>query len=152
MSVTVTVADYAKAFPEIRAIRAAVFQVEQGVSEELEFDGKDETATHLLARSTSNQQAIGTARIRFLSQNQAKIERLAVLKEARGSGAGQALMEAAIAFLADQGVAEALIHAQAYLQAFYEKLGFVPEGDIFDEAGIPHLKMRKRLRQNANQQ
>jgi predicted GNAT family N-acyltransferase len=33
------------------------------------------------------------------------------------------------------------IHAQEYLQSFYEKLGFLREDDIFDEAGIPHIKM-----------
>jgi predicted GNAT family N-acyltransferase len=28
---------------------------------------------------------------------------------------------------------------------FYLRLGYVEEGSVFDEAGIPHIAMRKRL-------
>lgn len=130
-------------FPGIQSVRYSVFQVEQGVSAELEFDGQDETATHFIALLDGK--VVGTVRVRFLENNLAKIERLAVLQEARGSGTGRALMEKALAFLTDQDVSEVVIHAQAYLNGFYESLGFVPEGERFEEAGIPHVKMRKRL-------
>jgi predicted GNAT family N-acyltransferase len=38
-----------------------------------------------------------------------------------------------------------VIHSQEYIKSFYQKLGFVEEGEIFEEAGIPHVKMRKSL-------
>jgi predicted GNAT family N-acyltransferase len=141
--ITIRLAEMPIDFPGIQAVRYSVFQLEQGVSAELEFDGQDETAIHFIALMDS--QVVGTARVRFLGDNLAKIERLAVLQEARGSGTGRALMEKALKFLTERQVAEVLIHAQAYLKGFYESLGFVPEGELFEEAGIPHVKMRKRL-------
>ena len=68
--------------------------------------------------------AVGTARIRNLDSKTAKIERLAVLKEARGQGIGTKLMTKALAFLTDQGYEEVIIHAQAYIKGLYEKMGF----------------------------
>lgn len=141
--ITIRLAEMPIDFPGIQAVRYSVFQLEQGVSAELEFDGQDEAATHFVA--LMNSKVIGTVRVRFLGDNFAKIERLAVLQEARGSGAGRALMKEALEFLTERDVSEVLIHAQAYLKGFYESLGFVAEGKLFEEAGIPHFKMRKRL-------
>lgn len=141
--ITIRLAEMPIDFPKIHPVRYSVFQVEQGVSAELEFDGQDEAATHFIALLDSK--VVGTVRVRFLGDNLAKIERLAVLQEARGSGTGRALMEKALGFLIEQDVSEVVIHAQAYLKGFYESLGFVPEGELFEEAGIRHVKMRKRL-------
>ena len=41
------------------------------------------------------------------------------------------------------GFAEVLLHAQQEVIPFYERLGYRGEGEIFEEAGIPHLAMRK---------
>lgn len=141
--IVIRLAEMSIDFPKVQSVRYSVFQVEQGVSAELEFDGQDEVATHFIAWLDGK--AVGTVRVRFLGDNLAKIERLAVLLEARGTGTGRALMEKALGFLTERDVSEVLIHAQAYLQGFYESLGFAAEGERFEEAGIPHVKMRKRL-------
>lgn len=140
---TVKLAKLPNDFPAISAIRSTVFQREQGVDADLEFDGKDEEAFHFLAYV--NDRPVGTARIRFLDASTAKLERLAVLAESRKQGIGKQIMQAAIAFLGEKNVSEIRIHAQEPVKEFYEQLGFVAEGDRFDEAGIPHIKMRKRL-------
>ncbi|MGH2412154.1 MAG: GNAT family N-acetyltransferase [Microcystaceae cyanobacterium] len=128
----------------IQTIRRLVFQEEQGVTATLEFDGQDETADHLL--SDLNGQPVGTARIRKLDRQTAKIERLAVLPTARGKGIGKKLMGAALDAIAqDKQVEKVVINAQEYVTGLYEKLGFQQIGDRFDEAGIPHVKMVKRL-------
>nr|MDJ0601371.1 GNAT family N-acetyltransferase [Crocosphaera sp.] len=89
---------------------------------------------------------VGTARIRYIDKNTAKIERLAVLSQARGQGIGTALMEAAIAFIKEQkNYQKIVIHAQVYIQSLYEKLGFKPIGDRFTEAEIVHIKMVKLI-------
>ncbi|MGK7888401.1 MAG: GNAT family N-acetyltransferase [Leptolyngbyaceae cyanobacterium] len=151
---TIRCVNYAEAIAPIQAIRRQVFQEEQGVSAELEFDGNDEAAIHLLAYQ--GDRAVGTTRIRYLSgasipipadvslQNSevvAKIERVAVLPEYRGQKIGQQLMEGAIAYLTQQQITAIKLNAQLSVQLFYEHLGFQPQGEVFDEAGIPHITM-----------
>ncbi|MGQ4645866.1 GNAT family N-acetyltransferase [Lyngbya aestuarii] len=135
--------DYLEGQTAIKAVRIQVFQVEQGVAPSLEFDGEDQAAKHILAYLDN--QPIGTVRIRYLDNQTAKIERLAVLSHARGQGIGKQLMEKAVEIAANQGIKEVVIHAQEYVQSLYQKLGFTLEGERFDEAGIPHVKMRKKL-------
>ena len=130
----------------IQSIRRQVFQMEQGVPPELEFDREDETATHFLVYHGEN--AIGTARIRYLeSDNEhdpliAKIERVSVLADYRGQGIGQQLMEVAIAHLRHRGITHIKLNAQLQVQAFYKRLGFSPCGPVFEEAGMAHIAMR----------
>ena len=142
-NLVIKVADFSLDFPAIQHIRSLVFQLEQGVDAALEFDGKDETAHHLLAYLDG--QPVGTARIRMLDDHTAKIERVAVLKMARGTGIGKHLMLEALTFLKHTQMLEARIHAQTAVQDFYQRLGFETEGEIFSEAGIPHVKMKKLL-------
>lgn len=138
------IAELPAELPQIFQVRYLVFQVEQGVDPSLEFDGADDSATHILAYL--EEKPVGTARMRFLDAQTAKVERVAVLQAARGLGIGKKIMETAIDFLAQAGVSEVRIHAQEHVRVFYENMGFQPEGEIFEEAGIPHVKMRKLLR------
>ena len=128
----------------IQAIRRSVFQIGQGVEPALDFDGQDETSEQIIAYVDN--QPVGTARIRFLDDKTAKIERLAVLSIARGQGIGKKIMETAIDVIAKKDVQEVLIHAQEYIKGLHQQLGFEQEGERFEEAAIPHVKMRKKLR------
>ncbi|MBW4637453.1 MAG: GNAT family N-acetyltransferase [Gloeocapsa sp. UFS-A4-WI-NPMV-4B04] len=129
--------------PAIQKIRRLVFQTEQGVEPELDFDGQDETSEQIIAYFDS--QPVGTARIRYLNNQTAKIERLAVLSTARGQGIGKKIMEKAIEIVAHKNIQEVLIHAQEYIKGLHQQLGFEQEGEEFEEAGITHVKMRKKL-------
>lgn len=142
--VIIRIAQIPAEFPAIAAIRKTVFQEEQAVDPILEFDGKDETSAHLIAYL--NHQAVGTARIRYLDQQTAKIERLAVLSVARGQGIGRKIMEKALEVVASYNISEVIIHAQVYIKSLYQTLDFIEVGDIFLEAGIPHIEMRKKLK------
>ena len=126
-----------------RALRRTVFVEEQGVSETDEVDGLDDTAIHLLA--FVDDRPVGTARI-LLKGAVGKIGRVCVLPEARGTGLGAALIRAALDNLRTlPGLTEAYLGAQTQATVFYEKLGFVVEGDEFLDAGIPHRHMRRAL-------
>jgi ElaA protein len=125
------------------SIRETVFVDEQKVDLPLEFDGLDDDAEHLLAEL--NRKPAGTLRLRRVDDETGKIERVAVLKEARGRAIGAALMKAAVAKLRDDGVRRAKLHAQTHALEFYAKLGFVAYGDVFDEDGIPHKAMLLEL-------
>lgn len=135
--------DYNQELKQIQAIRIAVFQQEQNVPAELEFDGQDERSQHLLAYL--DDRPVGTARIRSLNEGTAKIERLAVLPTARGKGIGTEIMKRAIEIALDRQYTEVIVHAQKYIQNMYEKLGFDRVGNDFEEASILHVKMIKKL-------
>jgi predicted GNAT family N-acyltransferase len=136
---------YAEAIAPLQMIRRQVFQVEQCIAPELEFDGKDDEAEHLLAFWNNN--PVGTLRIRYLPPFTAQIERLAVLPIARGQGIGTLLMEKAIAHIQSQAQWEWIhLNAQTQVQDLYKKLGFQTIGESFEEAGIPHIQMVKYLK------
>lgn len=136
---TIKVADFQRDFEAIQMIRTRVFQIEQGVDAALEFDGLDADAVHFLAYI--GQDAVGTSRIRFIAQQRAKMERLAVLPELRKYGVGRKIVESVLEFLANKNITSLQIHAQTAVVGFYQKLGFATEGEEFEEAGIPHIKM-----------
>jgi predicted GNAT family N-acyltransferase len=126
-------------------IRFAVFVDEQQVLPELELDEYDAEAIHLLVLDSATGEAIGTARIVDKGNGVAKIGRVAILKEWRGRGIGDALMRAALEIARAAGHTSAILDAQTYVIPFYEKLGFIAEGPEFDDAGIPHRRMRRHL-------
>jgi predicted GNAT family N-acyltransferase len=120
------------------ALRRTVFVDEQKVPEELEVDGLDDEAVHLLA--TVDGRPVGTARL-FAKGDTGKIGRVCVLREARGAGVGVALIRAAVEELRGLGLRRAKLGSQVQAIPFYEKLGFAAEGPVYDDAGIPHRDM-----------
>ncbi len=128
---------------ESLALRRRVFIEEQGVPEADELDGRDGECTHFLARDVRGA-AVGCARLRPYG-GKLKVERVAVLPELRGSGLGRALMDAVEERARTLRRGSLFLHAQVAVVGFYEKLGWVSVGDVFEEAGIAHRKMEKRL-------
>jgi predicted GNAT family N-acyltransferase len=130
--------DLEKAF----AIRTTVFVEEQHCPPELEREN-EEVSTHFLA--TINQEPAGACRWRKTDAGY-KLERFAVLKAYRGQKVGQALVAAVLADLPDEAT---YIYLNSQLDAvgLYAKFGFQVEGNQFEEAGIQHFKMVKRLRE-----
>ncbi|RJK97285.1 GNAT family N-acetyltransferase [Paracoccus aestuarii] len=120
------------------ALRRTVFIEEQSVPEADEMDDLDADAIHLLARD--GDRPVATARL-LIKGDIGKIGRVCVLADQRGTGLGAALMQAAIDALIARGVREAHLGSQVHAMGFYEKLGFVAEGPVYDDAGIPHRDM-----------
>lgn len=126
-------------------VRDVVFIQEQNVPVELEHDEYDTDALHILAIDTKTKEPVGTARILDKGDGVAKIGRVAVLKEYRGHGIGQALMEAVFKTTRELRFTSLILDSQVPVIPFYENLGFVAEGGVFDDAGIPHRRMTKTL-------
>lgn len=124
-------------------IRKAVFVAEQAVPLELEMDEYDDLAAHFLLRDAGGA-PLATARL-LDKHGLAKIGRVAVVKEARGQGLGLMLMQFVLDEAQKRGFTEAVLDSQTYAIPFYERLGFTAEGDEFDDAGIPHFLMRRKL-------
>ncbi len=125
--------------PGLRQVRRAVFIIEQGVSEQDEWDDEDVVSTHVLA--TRNRDPVGTGRL----TPDGKIGRLAVLSELRGRGLGAQILSMLVQEAAHRGLKTVYLHAQVQALPFYQKYGFVAEGGVFNEAGIPHRRMRRAI-------
>lgn len=124
-------------------LRRIVFIEEQNVPEAEELDGLDDQSIHLLAELEGR--AIGSARLMRMDET-GKIGRVCVLKEARGTGAGAALIRHALGYFAAQhGVTRVKLGAQTHALNFYERLGFTAFGPEYLDAGIPHQDMEIRL-------
>ncbi len=122
-------------------IRKQVFIKEQGVPSDLEWDGLDQDAVHLLA-VTPTQQAVGTVRI----LNDGHIGRMAVLDEWRNQGIGRQLLKQILEVARQLGLEQVFLAAQTTAVDFYSRYGFIPEGKVFMDAGIAHRNMRLILR------
>lgn len=131
---------------EAKAIRQRVFVQEQGVNEEREHDEYDAImpgCTHILLRHEGK--VVGTGRIRVLPDGIGKLERICVLNECRGSGAGAMITAALESIASEQGLTRAKLGGQIQAKGFYEKLGYIVVSEPFIDEGIPHVMMEKQL-------
>jgi len=133
-------ADYTVDFKDLRSIREPVFVEEQKVPLEEEWDALDPQCRHVIARDGEHR-PIGTGRL----TPEHKIGRMAVLKQWRGKGVGEALLRALIDQARSDGLREVTLNSQVDAIGFYEKFGFLPYGERFEEAGIQHQAMRLEL-------
>jgi len=124
-------------------VRRQVFVREQGISEDLVFDGHDREALHMVVKD--GERVIGSARVQFLTDNQAKLERMAILERYRRKGIGKEMLLFLDTAWKDKQVQQVIIHAQLEVVPFYKLCGFDQFGSPFREAGIKHIKMRKQV-------
>ncbi|MEE9142872.1 MAG: GNAT family N-acetyltransferase [Gammaproteobacteria bacterium] len=140
MACQISLADWKTNEEAIRSVRDAVFVREQNIPAFCEYDGCDPTCVHVVANGTDGG-TIGTGRL----SEDGRIGRIAVVASHRGSGVGRAMLEQLIRTASDNGLDQVFLHAQTVAVRFYEQLGFVAEGPVFDEDGIPHRRMAKQL-------
>ena len=124
-------------------VRRQVFVEEQGILENVVFDGNEGEAMHMVVKD--GERVIGTARVRFPEVRQAKLERMAVLKPFRCRGAGEGMVSFLVGELKKKQIEKVVLHAQHTVVGFYKLCGFDALGAPFEEAGIEHLKMERKL-------
>ena len=145
MATYIEIADWATLQDAAAQVRVAVFVHEQGVPAEEEWDFDDATAVHAVLFDTSGQ-ALGTARLLQPQAGVAKIGRMAVMREHRGQGFGQRLLQAMVSMARYRHDQEVVLSAQRSAEGFYAQYGFEAVGEPYDEVGIPHVAMRLALR------
>lgn len=129
-------------FEPALSLRTRVFVEEQDVPMDREVDGKDPDATHFLVRDP---EAVAVARARDYD-GALKVERVAVASESRGKGYGDTVMDAVESWAAEEGYDRLVLDAQVPVVGFYERRGYtVQDDEPFDDAGIPHRRMAKRI-------
>ena len=142
--------------PALYALRHDVFVVGQGVPVDLERDALDAAADHAVALDPAGA-VVGTGRLvdgRIDQEGRLEpdsagtvgtIGRMAVAAAARGTGTGRAVLDLLVGRAVERGLPVVELHAQVHALAFYERAGFTPFGEVYLEAGIEHLGMRRAL-------
>jgi predicted GNAT family N-acyltransferase len=137
------------------ALRHEVFVVGQDVPPDLERDELDAAAEHVVA--LDDDRIVGTGRLvdgrigadlRLVPGTPGTIGtigRMAVAASARGAGVGRALLDLLVERAQSLGLPAVELHAQLHAKDFYERAGFEQFGDVYLEAGIEHVGMRKEL-------
>lgn len=124
---------------DAKLIRTQVFICEQGITEADEWDDQDLISQHFVIYDQD--QPIATARL--LENN--SVGRVAVLKAYRGQGLGQMIMLEIISYAQKQHRSVLTLSSQVHAISFYENLGFIVQGNSYDECGIPHIEMTMSL-------
>lgn len=129
-------ADWSVDEAAIARVRREIFVEEQAVPEELEWEALDPECTWFIAQAESGE-VVGIVRL----TPEARIGRMAVLASWRRMGVGAALLAAALDAARRQGFASVRLSAQTHALPFYARHGFQPEGEVYQDAGIPHIAM-----------
>ena len=137
---TVSLVSWHDGKPLLKSVREEVFIREQGVPAKLEWDGLDKGCRHALALS-HNGNAIGCGRM----MDNGHIGRIAVLPQWRKQKVGTAIMEAFLDYARTHDYPQVDVDAQVYAVPFYQGFDFIEQGEVFMDAGLPHIKMFLKL-------
>src|SRR5438477_321255 len=124
------------------AVRIAVFVEEQQIPREEELDDLDASAVHCVGYDDGVPVAAGRL---VAADGYGKIGRMAVLPTHRGHGIGRAVLDKLEREAASRGLPMVKLSAQLSAAGFYDRAGYERVGDVYDEVGIPHIAMEKRL-------
>ena len=123
-------------------LRREVFVGEQGVSEADEFDGREEECVHVLAIDAGR--VVGCCRL-LPDGERVKLGRMVVAADRRREGIAAAMLAEADRQAAALGATLITLSAQTYVVSLYEQAGYEVTSGTFDEVGIQHVRMEKRL-------
>lgn len=139
-SIAIVETSWARDRDRLLAVRFNVFVEEQGVPDELEEDNDDPGALHLMALDTEGE-AVATSRM----LKDGHIGRMAVLAGHRGLGIGTAMLARLLELARTRGLQHVWLNAQCSAIDFYRRAGFKVIGGVFDDASIPHQRMKKTM-------
>lgn len=125
---------------EIVKARTEVFIIEQKIME-TDIDELDESAYHMFLKDNG---VIAYCRLLEAGKayEEASLGRVLVTKENRKAGIAKKMMEEAVKFIVNDLKEDKIkISAQEYIMPLYKSIGFKEQGEVYDEVGIPHIKM-----------
>jgi predicted GNAT family N-acyltransferase len=127
----------------LHALRHEVFVRGQAVPEQIERDEHDAAADHVVALRDGR--LVGTGRLLRRQDGVASVGRMAVAADERGTGVGAAVLRRLEERAVELGLTGVELHAQTGARGFYDRAGYTAVGDVYLEAGIEHVTMRKPL-------
>jgi predicted GNAT family N-acyltransferase len=139
--------------PAVYALRHEVFVIGQDVPADLERDELDDIVDHGVAFVDGV--VVGTGRLLPPDRpdepgKAATIGRMAVAGAERGRGTGAAVLALLEETARTRGWPVVELHAQVHAEAFYRRAGYAAYGEVYLEAGIEHVSMRKVLPDGLN--
>jgi len=137
MKTRIVIGDWNSLREDAQKVRIEVFVIEQNVPIELEWDEGDEVSTHAVAYDEQGH-AVATGRL----LPDGHIGRMAVSQSLRGKGIGKQVLRALLEHARRDGHQALALRAQTHAIPFYERQGFIVEGEEFIEADMPHRLMR----------
>ncbi|MEM7193505.1 MAG: GNAT family N-acetyltransferase [Pseudomonadota bacterium] len=140
MSISISIVNWETYGADLSRLRVKVFVEEQDVPLELEVDDMDSDYKHAAAFDSGGA-LIGTGRL----LPSGKIGRMAVLSDYRNQGVGRKILDALVEQAKTSKLKSIYLDSQLTAVNFYKKSGFVPQGEIFLDAGIEHITMTRNL-------
>lgn len=127
---------------DVWRIRDAVFAFEQQV-EDVDVDGRDllPVTTHLWTADDDGPTSY--LRVYVDDDGSRHVGRVCTRRDQRGRGLSSRLLQEVHRLWGDETL---VLHAQAHLEQWYERFGYIRTGEDFDDAGIPHTPMVRRAR------
>lgn len=129
---------------QARALRQEVFVDELGIAHGLDYDAADDSAVHALVRNRLGH-PLATGRLVREGPALSRIARVAVTRTMRSTGFGQQVMQALMQLASERGDTRVVLQSQCNAEGFYTRLGFMPMGDPYEQAGIAHIDMARQL-------
>ena len=129
---------------EITRSRCEVFIQEQKIICEEELDGLDDKCIHVFLEE--NERVVAYCRIvpKGINYENISIGRVLVLNEFRKKGIAQEMLKETVEYIKSNFQENKIVlSSQLYAKSLYESVGFIVTSDIYEEAGIPHVKMTK---------
>jgi predicted GNAT family N-acyltransferase len=107
----------------VQKMRRKIFGEEQGIPQEMDFDGMDEKSIHVLLYVNENSEPIASGRL-TIEENLGMLSRIAVVPEYRGTGVGKRIVRELEKVAKEKSVRKLSLDPHAYLEKFYSDLGY----------------------------
>jgi len=140
----VQLGNWAELGGQVRPLRDAVFVQEQHIAADLVVDELDASALHAVATNRLGA-VVGSGRLVQQADGVCKVGRMATHGAVRGAGIGREVLQSLMQAARQRAAQAVVLHAQAPAVSFYQGLGFVAEGEEFEEAGVRHQRLRRVL-------
>lgn len=124
-------------------IRREVFADEQGIPADLDPDGLDESAFHVLCRA--GDAIVGTGRLVATGNGKGTLSRIAVRAAYRGQGLGRQIVQTLESVAVDQRLNALSLQPHEHLEEFYQSLGYHTVPGTDSVAGHALITMQKEL-------
>ena len=130
-------------YEQMLGLRDRVLRVPIGLSLRNDDLSQDERDFLLVAYRES--EIIGCVILHPIDKDVVRLRAMAVTPEYQRTGIGRLIVKEAERVAREEGFRQMLMHARIVVSGFYEKLGYMRQGETFTEVGIPHVLMQKLL-------
>ncbi len=133
----------AEELAQAQQIRVQVLEAEQGFPHDVNIDGLDPSAIHLLI--LDDNVPVATARLTVSAEGEGKIARIAVLPSHRGRGLGKRLIRRLESLARRNGLHTLYVEPHAHLEPFFRRLGYEKVPGSVTLGGYGLIRVMKRL-------